>query len=631
MLWFVLAGMTGLAVLCALWPLAFRRKGGAEAASEVAFYQAQLGEIDRDVERGQLPAGEAAGARAEAGRRLIAASAAAPGRSGAGDAATPRRIGAALIVIVVPLVALALYADLGRPDMPDAPLAGRLADAKSADGVEAAIARMEAHLTASPDDAKGWAVIAPVYMHLGRFDDAVAAFGEILRLEGESATRRAAYGEALVGAAGGIVTADARAAFDKALADEPSLPAARFYLGLAAEQDGDKAKAIAIYQGLLSETPADAPWAAALAARLAAVKGESAPSAPASAAASAAPPAPASQAPAPSAAADDDQQAQIRGMVERLATRLAQQGGDADQWGRLIRSYAVLRQPDKAREALATARKALAGDQSAGPKLDALARQLGIEGESAASAPTGEASAAPSAAPAAPAATSQAPAAASSQAAAPAASSAAAAGSDDDQQAQIRGMVERLATRLAQQGGDADAWGRLIRSYSVMREADKAREALATARKALAGDQSAGPKLDALAQQLGLEGGNASSAPAGEANAAPSAAPAAPASQAPAATSQAPPATSQAPAAAAAGPDDAQQAMIRGMVERLATRLSQSGGDADQWGRLIRAYSVMHEPDKARDALAAARKALAGDAAAGPGLDALARELGIGG
>jgi cytochrome c-type biogenesis protein CcmH len=114
-------------------------------------------------------------------------------------------------------------------------------------------------------------------------------------------------------------------------------------------------------------------------------------------------------------------------------------------------------------------------------------------------------------------------------------------------------------------------------------------------------------------------GESAASAPA---SAAPSAAPA------PAATSQAPAATSQ---AAAAGPDEAQQAMIRGMVERLATRLSQSGGDAGQWGRLIRAYSVMHEPDKARDALAAARKALAGDAAAGPGLDALARELGIGG
>ena len=486
MLWLVLAGMTGLAVLGALWPLAFRRRSGADAASEVAFYKAQLGEIERDVERGQLPAEEAAGARAEAARRLIAASAATPGNSGAGETATARRIAAALVAIVIPIVALALYADLGRPDLPDAPLAGRLAEAKSADRVEAAIARMEAHLTASPDDAKGWAVIAPVYMHLGRFDDAVAAFREILRLDGESATQRANYGEALVGAAGGVVTADARAAFDKALAEQPDLPAARYYLGLAAEQDGDKAKAIALYQGLLAETPAGAPWAAPLEARLAAVKGESARSTPAPAASNEAPSAAANAAPA---AADDAQQATIRGMVERLATRLAQSGGDANEWGRLIRSYAVLHEADKARDALGAARKALAGDAGAGAGLDALARELGIEGESAASA------SAPSAP--APAASSEAPAAAAS--AAPAAS-------DDPQQAMIRGMVERLATRLAQSGGDANEWGRLIRSYAVLHEADKARDALGAARKALAGDAGAGAGLDALAQELGIGG-----------------------------------------------------------------------------------------------------------------------------
>ena len=488
MLWLVLAGMTGLAVLCALWPLAFRGKRDLQASSEVSFYKAQLGEIDRDVERGQLPAGEAAGARAEAGRRLIAASAAAPERSAAGEGATTRGVAAALILIVVPVVALGLYADLGRPDVADAPLAGRMADVKAADGVEAAIARMEAHLTASPDDAKGWAALAPVYMHLGRFDDAVRAFGEILRVEGEGATARANYGEALVGAAGGVVTADARASFDKALAEQPGLPAARFYLGLAAEQDGDKAKAIAIYQALLSETPAGAPWIEALQARLAAVKGEGA-SAAAASQTSAAPSAPASQAAAP-AGSDDAQQAQIRGMVERLATRLAQSGGSADEWGRLIRSYVVMREADKAREALAAARKALAGDQSAGAGLDGLARQLGIEGGEASSAPAGqapagEANAAPSA---------------------PAGSAAAPAGSDDAQQAMIRSMVERLATRLAQSGGDASQWQRLIRAYAVMHEADKAREALAAARKALAGDQSAGPGLDALARELGLGG-----------------------------------------------------------------------------------------------------------------------------
>jgi cytochrome c-type biogenesis protein CcmH len=225
-------------------------------------------------------------------------------------------------------------------------------------------------LAASPDDAKGWAVIAPVYMRLGRFDDAVNAYRETLRLKGESAVLRAAYGEALVGAASGVVTADARAAFDKALAEQPGLPAARFYLGLAAEQDGDKPKAIEIYQSLLGQAPAEASWAGVLQARLAALRGEAAPSAPATAPT-------ASEAPAQS---DEAQQTMIRGMVERLATRLAQNGGDASEWQRLIRAYSVLHEPDKAKDALAAARKALASDAGAGRELDALAQELGIGG-----------------------------------------------------------------------------------------------------------------------------------------------------------------------------------------------------------------------------------------------------------
>ncbi len=371
MLWFVIAGMTGLAVLCALWPLAFRRKGGPDAASEVAFHKAQLGEIDRDVERGQLPAEEAAGARAAAARRLIAASAAAPGESGASEAPPLRRIAAAVILILVPSVSLALYADLGRPHIPDAPLASRVtAHVKTAKGLEEAIARMEAHLAASPDDGQGWAVIGPVYMREGRYDDAVKAFRETLRLNGENATQRAYYGEALVGVANGVITPEARAAFDQALVEQPGLPAARYYLGLAAEQDGDAAKAIGIYQALLGEAPADASWIPVVHGRLAALKGVSAPSAPSTA----------QQANEAPAQPNDPQQTMIRGMVERLATRLAQSGGGATEWQRLIRAYSVLHEPDKARDALASARKALAGDAGAGHDLDTLAQELGIGG-----------------------------------------------------------------------------------------------------------------------------------------------------------------------------------------------------------------------------------------------------------
>ena len=56
MLWFVLAGMAAFAVLAALWPLLrpqSRAKADA-AANEAAFYAAQLEEIRRDVERGDL-------------------------------------------------------------------------------------------------------------------------------------------------------------------------------------------------------------------------------------------------------------------------------------------------------------------------------------------------------------------------------------------------------------------------------------------------------------------------------------------------------------------------------------------------------------------------------------------------
>ena len=362
MLWFALAVMTGLAVLVALWPLAFRR-ARSEAASEVGFYRAQLAEIDRDVDRGQLAQSEAAAARAEAARRLIAASASEATGATGGDDLKRRRVAAVLILIAIPLSAIGAYGLLGRPDLPDAPLAERKADAASPEALEAAIAKIEAHLAATPDDARGWRLLAPVYMRMGRYDDAANAFRQLLRLEGENGGRRADYVEALVAAAGGAVTSDARAAFDKALADTPGLPKARFYLALAVEQDGDTKKAIEQYQSLLDDAKGDAPWVSEVKSRLAKLKGE---------------PAPQTASPGLEGMSADQQQ-MVRGMVERLATRLAKSGGGPEEWARLIRAYSVLHETDKAKETLATARTALANDAKAGAGLAALARDLGLE------------------------------------------------------------------------------------------------------------------------------------------------------------------------------------------------------------------------------------------------------------
>src|SRR6185437_140356 len=207
MVWFVLAGMAALAVLAALWPL-LRSSPAAKAdprANEAAFYKAQLEEIRRDVERGLLPQGEAESARAEAARRLIAASS----PSGTPPPARRTRLAAAaLIAVGLPAIAFSLYARLGQPMMPDEPLATRKVAPSTNGEIEAAVAAVEARLTAKPDDGKGWAVIARVYMRLERYSDAAHAYAEALRLLGEDPLRRSAYGEALVAAAGGVVTGE---------------------------------------------------------------------------------------------------------------------------------------------------------------------------------------------------------------------------------------------------------------------------------------------------------------------------------------------------------------------------------------------------------------------------------------
>ena len=158
--------------------------------------------------------------------------------------------------------------------MRDAPLASREPAAHAASDIEAAVAGVEKHLIAKPDDGKGWAVLAPVYMRLERYEDAAHAYSEALRLLGEDPARRAAYGEALVAAAGGVVTDKAREAFGKALAGEPGQPQARFYLALAAEQDGKNADAIRAYEALAPTRRRTRPGSPRSSRALAALKGE---------------------------------------------------------------------------------------------------------------------------------------------------------------------------------------------------------------------------------------------------------------------------------------------------------------------------------------------------------------------
>jgi cytochrome c-type biogenesis protein CcmH len=375
-LWFGLALMTAAAILAVLWPLA-RRARPWRSGSDVAIYRDQLDEIERDRAAGLIEDNEAASAQVEVSRRLIAAADAQTVLASDVPSARWRRAVAIAALVLLPIGATGLYLALGSPLLPDQPLAPRLVAARGNQSVDTLIAQVEAHLERNPDDGRGWEVIAPVYLRLGRFDDAVKARRNALRLNGTTAEREAAFGEALVFAANGVVTAEAKAAFERAVALDANGVQARYFLGLAAEQDGDRTQAAATWRALIEAAPPDAPWIDLLRRALARVDRAGAPGG-SSGGASSGPSD--EQVVASSQLAPEQRQAMIQGMVERLSERLHRDGADVEGWLRLVRSYMVLGQPDKARAAVVDARRALAGDAIKLRRLDDLLKGLGLEG-----------------------------------------------------------------------------------------------------------------------------------------------------------------------------------------------------------------------------------------------------------
>jgi cytochrome c-type biogenesis protein CcmH len=379
-LWFALALMTAAAVLAVLWPLS-RRGRELRSGSDVAVYRDQLEEIERDRAAGLIADNEAAGAKVEVSRRLLAAADAPAASPGNAAAVTRRRRAVAVAALVaLPLGAVGIYLALGSPLLPDQPLAARLVEARANQSMETLIAQVEAHLAQRPDDGRGWEVIAPVYLRLGRFDDAVKARRNALRLNGDSAERQAALGEALVFGANGVVTAEAKSAFEKAVALDPAHVQARYFLGLAAEQDGNRARAAATWRTLIESAPPDAPWIEFVRGALARVEGAGASAGAAGAGGGAGSGPSEEQVAASSELSPEQRKLMIQGMVDRLAERLNRDSSDVEGWLRLVRSYMVLGQADKARAAAADARRALAGDPNKLRRLDDLVKGLGLEG-----------------------------------------------------------------------------------------------------------------------------------------------------------------------------------------------------------------------------------------------------------
>lgn len=365
-LWFVFALMTAAAIFAVLLPLGLRGRQQIEG-SEASVYKDQLAEVDRDRAAGLIAAPEAEAARVEISRRLLAAADQEHGRPAMQSNPRLRRSTAILALVGIPAVSLAIYLPQGSPQLPDFPLAARN-HAPEGQPINSLVAQVEDHLAKDPTDGRGWSVLAPVLLRLGRFDDAVRAYRNSITYSGETAGARADLGEAIVAAAGGVVTDDAKTQFKRALALKADEPRASYFLGLAAEQDGRKTDAASIWRAMLQKAPANAPWRPVVQQALARVGGGLGPALSDQT----------MRAAQNMTAANRD--AMIHTMVARLAGQLKQNGNDVQGWLRLVRAYMVMGDRAKAKSALADARQAVAKDPARLKQLNEGLKNLGLNG-----------------------------------------------------------------------------------------------------------------------------------------------------------------------------------------------------------------------------------------------------------
>ncbi len=432
-IWIVLTAMTSAAAVLMAAPFLRRLDDRrSDHAGATAVYGDQLGEIESEARAGLIDLEQAGYARAEIERRMLSTDrvAATSVQSGSPPLSTGQRNFALIaITCVVVIGSVGLYAVQGRPELAaggssaGSDAVAQLAALSQAESesqldrgdqtghlgtVDEMVDRLARRLQLQPDDPEGWRMLGWSYYSTQRYQQAVDAYAKAVGLNPAMPLLQSSYGEAMVKAADGRVTPSARAIFDAALKLDHKDPRARYFKGLAKEQDGLKAEALEDWLAVLTDAVPNEAWAPDLETQVAKLAGElgidvstrlaqtrksggggilallndenksHAPQ-PADAV-----PHLQDKGPTPEdirnaeSMAPADRTAMIHGMVDSLAARLQQSPRDADGWIKLVRSHVVLGETAAARTALRQALKAFDDAPQEQSRIAAAAKELGV-------------------------------------------------------------------------------------------------------------------------------------------------------------------------------------------------------------------------------------------------------------
>lgn len=358
--WILITSLSAAAMGFVCYPLLSRNVSArSETDSEQTLYKARLSEIEKDLELGKLDEASAQAAKAEEARRLIKSS----------ENTKPLNVSSTNKVLVIvaalslPLFSLPFYLSIGSPQIA---IPSRVVENTNTEpSIDDLLVVAEKRLETNPDDSNGWKVVAPVYMRMGRFDDAINAYENVLRVEGDSSEFLLKLADAHIEKNQGQVNATAQGLVSRVLAIDKENAIAKFYTGIIALQSDKPDETMRIWQGMLDAANGDEEWVPIIQSRIAELKSLE-------------------QTRSPSALDDttleavenmnsEDRLEMIDQMVSNLSEKLQENPYDKQGWQRLIRSYIVLNRKEDAQKAFENASRQFSDDK---PFLEALENMM---------------------------------------------------------------------------------------------------------------------------------------------------------------------------------------------------------------------------------------------------------------
>lgn len=259
----IAVAMMAVAVAWILWPLL--RPGAApaveHAAANVSIFKDQFADLDVDLVRGTISAEQHAESKSELERRLldeVQAAAADPTHTDR----RKHRWSAAIVALIAPLAAAALYWQIGAPEAFSALSMKATDDAPmSREQVEAMIAQVKQRLEKEPENAEGWAILARTHYAMGAFPEAVAAYAKLNTLLPNDADLLADYADALAMSRGRRFDGKPMELVAQALRIDPAQWKALAMAGSEAFERTDYKVAIDYWQRLQNVAPSGSPVA----------------------------------------------------------------------------------------------------------------------------------------------------------------------------------------------------------------------------------------------------------------------------------------------------------------------------------------------------------------------------------